>query len=265
MTPHDDLTFNVPTGSEDWIYLLIPEACSGKVAQVRVSEDNIPQADGSILHRRFTTGYQLQLSVSLWQDRETPACSDVVAAMAQRLSGCLRSILNSQEGRVTFQEGETGEVRLVDQVRLRDYSLAIDGPLTAITFILDSPFPYSLTFTQDIIDISDGMETIFNEGNVDFWPVVKVFGPETAFVIGNDTLGELITFDAGLPGGQVIPSGHFAEFDFFRNTCYMDGDQADLLACLDPTQTDFFPLISGANDISTTAASIEVLKNDAWD
>lgn len=267
MTPLDDLTFNIEAGSENWLYLLVQEACSGQVESIRATRDNIPQADGWILHEEFTTGYLLTLTVSLWEDRETPACDEVLFQMGQRLSGALRSLVHTPElesNRVTFQEGD-GPVRLLDNVRLLNYAHAKDGPNNAITFSLISPFPYTETYTQDVIDIDDGTEEIFNEGNVETWPVMKVFGPESLFVIANDTLGKAITYDASLPGGSVIPGGSYAEFDFFKNTCYMNGDGADLLPAVDPTVSEFFPLTPGSNFINTTAADVTVLKNDAWD
>lgn len=266
-TPLEDLTFNIPTGSEDYLYLLVQEACSGQVESVRVTRDNIPQFDGWILHEEFLTGYLLTLTVSLWQDRETPACDVVLARMGQRLSGALRSLVHTpalESNRVTFEEGD-GPVRLIDNVRLLSYAAAKDGPNHAITFSLISPFPYSLTYTQDVISIEDSTEEIFNEGNADTYPVIKVFGPESLFVIANDTTGKAITYDSSLPGGSVIPGGSYAEFDLFKGTCYMNGDGADLLPGVDPTVSDFFPLVPGSNMINTTAADIEVLKNDAWD
>jgi hypothetical protein len=264
LTPLEDLTFNVPAGSEDWLYLLLEEACSGKVARIRVDEDDVPQGDGSILHSRWTSGYQLTLSVALMQDRETPACDEVLFQMGQRLSGALRSTLRTQEGRMTFEEGD-GPVRLVDQVRLNNYAHSKDGPIHSIVFTLDSPFPYSITFTQDVIMIDDGTEEIFNEGNVEFWPVMQVYGPETLFVIENTTLGKSITYDSSRPGAQSIPGGSYAEFDFFKNTVYMNGDGADLAPGIDPTVSDFFPLTPGSNFINTTCTDLWVLKNDAWD
>lgn len=265
LTPLEDLTFNTEAGSEQWLYLLLEEACSGKVARIRVGpDDDIPQADGTIPHARWTSGYQLTLACALMQDRETPACDEVLFQMGQRLSGALRSTLRTQAARVTFEEGD-GPVRLVDQVRLRDYAHQKDGPIHSIVFTLDSPFPYSLTFTQDVIVIEDGTEEIFNEGNTDFYPVMQVYGPETLFVIANDTTGESITYDSSRPGAQAIGGGDYAEFDFFKNTVYLNGDGADLAPGIDPEVSDYFALVPGSNFINTTVGTLWVLKNDAWD
>lgn len=264
LTPFIDLSFNVPVAPEGWVYYLRPEACSGKVAEIRFGNDNIPQNDGWLIHHRFTTGYQLQLSVALWEHHQQPACDDVLAEMTYRLSGALRSLLNTQDGRVVFSEGETGISRIVDQVRLTDYAITTDQTTTSLNFTLDSPFPYTLSF-EDLIIIEDGVTTfINNDGNTDFWPVIKVFGPETLFVIDNNGIGS-ITYDSSLPGAQAIPGGSWASFDFFRNTCYMNDDQANLLPGIDPTVSDFFPMIPGENIINMTALFVHVLMQDAFD
>lgn len=269
-----DLDLNEPDG---YRFLLDLANCVSSTDK-RVSVDNIPQGDGVIPHRDFTGGFQLQMGLSLWVGEQAnsdagPACAADLVHMWDLLMLHLRSMFVSP-GRVYWTP--TGQPqRMADQVKLISGPSDTTSPRgqggVSVIFTLLSPFPYALTAAQNTTTILDGAtETLTNGGNTDFFPVIKVYGPTSAFTITNNSVLDedgnplQLVYSSANPGGQSIPSGHYGEFDFFKNTAYKDGSGLNLKPGITIPSSDFFPLAPGENDITVDGADADVLYNDAW-
>ena len=266
VTPQGTLSLNDPNGA-DGFYALIVEACQGGPGPVRATKMNVPQGNGSILRRRFFPGWEQTLTVEPWQDADTPGCEAQVAVqMMDRLYRHLGSILEGGDltGRLIFNPGEGQPTRLLDELQL----LSLPYPALAAgqarqTFVLDSPFPYALDYTQsdDVIDTTSS--TLTNTGSAPMLPVVKVFGPTTTFTITNSTTNQTFAYDGAQPGASSIGGGDYAEIDMFRGSIWLNGDVANLFAGIDMDVTEFWALQPGVNAV-TTDCYAEFLWQAAW-
>ena len=248
-------------------YLIQQEGCEA-LRDLRVVVDPIPQADGQINHQRFTTGYEVQLLVSLWENgREKPACDEQARVMAEELMLHLNTMLND-DGRLFWTPTGLGDQRLLDSARLASigpWTLAQPG-IPQITFRLDSPFPYVYDFTQVTTSLIDGVPQVVNNlGNVDFYPVAKVYGSTTLFTLRNDTLNQELIYDDSLPGAPTIGPGDYMEFDFFRNTAFLNGTGADGKPGIYMELSDFWPIQGGtSNTLDITGADADILWNHSY-
>lgn len=249
-TPQDDIAFNTFSGGQPG-YLLDRTACEAG-ADIRDTKDNVPQADGSILHRRFYTGYECKLTCSYWEDDENVACEDVAREMHDNLMRALRS-LQEDSGRLVWTPSGAAN-RMFDEVRLlvRAAVSVQESSLIVVSFTLDTPFPYAQDETETTTSFTNASPTqhLDNTGSAPFYPVWKVHGPTSGFTISNVTTGEEIVYDADLPGASAIASGHYAEIDTFRNTVYLDGSSSNLKPGIEILNSDFFPLEVGDNEIT---------------
>ena len=93
-TPAGTLEFNTPTtieyGSDiGYLFLLSPDKCKAGPGPLRIAVDDVPQADGSIIHPSFVHGYTVHFGVTLWKqqgeeedvDARAPACDADLRAM----------------------------------------------------------------------------------------------------------------------------------------------------------------------------------------
>jgi hypothetical protein len=259
-------------GSEA-IYYLRPSGCS-LVNTVRETKDNIPQFNGSILHRRFVQGLEMRLAVQLWKDNDEIACEDLCQEMLDLLMGYLYGLLNAvdNEGRISWTP-EGYETRMLDNLRLLTYPVEERGPGAPleIQFSLDTQYPYTIALTPRLSTVTDGGSTVItNTGNVPMYPVIKAnsnagtpLGTSCNFFSVDDGIN---TFDwyGSNPGSQVIPAGSYAEMDCFGNTIFMNGSGANLSPGIDFINSDFLVLLPGANTISITGTDCDVLWNPAW-
>jgi hypothetical protein len=231
--------------------------------QTRVTKANVPQRSGSTLRRRFATGAEVTLVFEAWETVEQPACDATLVEMVEELRGHLWAMLTDSQGasRLVFQQPGVA-ARMFDDVQLLTEAKhsVIDNVRHRVTFTLDTPFPYAMDETQDTVTVDTTTAVVTNNGNVDFWPVIKVYGPFTDFVISNDDLGVAIIYDETLPGAPNISGVQYIEIDCFRDTAYVDGDQANAMPGIVMLSTDFFPLQPGANTI-TTDVEAEFLVN----
>lgn len=284
-TPGGNISLNTATGdryliqSED--YKIIPS--------LRVTQDNISQADGSVLHPHWKTGLVATITVSYMQTsapgaEDRPACGADLRLMHEALICALNSIrrLTGAEQRLLWQPTGYGDQRMLDQIQLLswpDPKYDLDGTEALVSFAVESPFPYAIDATQTTTPVggsAGGTVLVTNSGNADFSPVVQVNGPFSSFVLKNitdlDPAGNplQLVYNAALPGGVSVASGHYAEIDFFRGTVYLDGDGANLIGGIDPTQSDFWHLLTdqflgGPNIIQLSGApSGQILSNNAW-
>ena len=189
-SPEGTLALNAATGDR---YLLVPQSCD-MGADVRAETDNVPQGDGSILHHRFETGYHCNLTIQLWVGEE-PACGEDVRRMLDTLNLHVRALLNAgdNEGRLTWLPSgyPTVGARMLDDIRLNERLVATldSNGIVVCTFAIDTAYPYAMDLTQTVTNIPSGGASapIVNAGTTDFYPVIKVYGPASAFGIDGTT------------------------------------------------------------------------------
>ncbi len=267
------MAFNEQTSSG--IYLVQQDGCDFHI-DVRSTTDNVPQADGSILHTRFLTGVTIPMTIQLWETRREVACEgELLVEMLDNLSGALRSLLNAgdNEGRLAWTV-DGGNDRMVDDVRLLVYPTFTPGPPPTVTFTLDSQYPYAQDLVQTRTPISDGATVVVdNTGSADYMPVFLVnmlngvvgTGAVHNFTISNLTTGEQFVYDDGLPGASPISAGgHYAEINTFSNTIFEDGDGANLKAGVDELNSEYFGLPVGSSAITITGADMDILWAPAY-
>lgn len=270
VSPQGTIVFNAESGG--YFYVLDATACDAG-AGVRVTKDNVPQGDGSILHRRFFEGYEVRLTVQYYETADQIACDEVAVDMHDNLMKILRP-LTKEDGRFYFTPPGQNQ-RMFDSIRLLERAQVApqESTLIVVRFGLDTPFPYAINAAETTTDFSGSNTTqiLTNTGTAPFYPVWKVYGSTYYWTITNNTTGLQIVYNADLPGGQEIPgAGDYAEIDSFRNTIYLNGDEDNLKPGIDIEETDFFPLEVGANEIIITgdgtfpAPDVECLWQAAW-
>lgn len=286
VTPIGTLPINQPLDTtSDRRFQLNPARCTGFLP-VRLTEDDIPQGDGKIPHRRWRSGYQIHLAlealVGTPPDLE-PACGADLVAMLDLLGWHLNEIIRTglvpgaPNARLIWAPSGTSDDRMLDRAQLASGPIHnFDGVLggSQVEVDIDSSFPYYIAKTENQKQIgtggSGGTETINNPGNTDYYPTVRVQGPASTFDIVNHDVVDLdgnplqLTYDTALPGSAGIGSGDYVEIDFFRQTAYLNGNQANLKSGIDFRVSDFFPLAPGDNDIELVGADALVLSNGAW-
>lgn len=261
-TPDGNITFNNVTDQVG--PFLVSEACVAQY-QVRSSKDNIPQADGSIIHRKFKTGYEIGLTVELWQSDVAVACGPEVSEMGDELDGLLSSLLNppDQLGRLVWTP-RGGTARMFNEVSLMNAPVAQqpdDAPIRVV-FTLETAFPYAMEEAEQDETTAPGTSTITVPGNTPTWPVLRVQGGGggvSTFIVSNVDLGAALYYD-----GATIPAGQYLEINMFNNTAFLNGDGANYIAGFDPELSDFFPLLPGDNQIDINTATVDWLINGAW-
>src|SRR5262249_52653962 len=159
-----------------------------------------------------------------------------------------------------------------------------ESPQVDVTFAFLSPLPYVTDFmdyptTPDATtDWSGGSQIIPNNGNTDYYPVLRVFGPADGFEFTNysveDEAGNPLTtvYDYTLPGGFAIPSGFYVEMDCFTSITKMHnpgGGTDNAKPCIDVKQTDYWYLAPGNNDIfllwyGGPGSHVEIVYRNAW-
>lgn len=241
---------------------------------LRITEDDIPQADGAIFHRRYRGGYFMQWAIELWESSEVPACDEMLRVMNDTLMRFLNPLIRADRGRILWDPSGYSDQRMLDQVQL---AVAIEGinegGVTTITVGFDTPFPYAIDKTQITTTLAGGTDgdTVTNLGTVEFWPVFKVYGATSSFTITNESVVDdagdpmEIIYDASRPGAAAIGGGgDYVEIDCFRNTVYLNGNEANRKAGIDIENSDFFPLAVGENVITISGATADMLWNHAW-
>ncbi len=272
---YGNIQFGVQT---DRLYLLDPAACQFDIT-VRSTSDNIPQADGEILHHRFLTGTQIQLAIQLWETDNVRACDELLGDMLDELTKHFRALLNAgdNEGRLAWlpdgNSSPTSLYRMLDDCRLLSYpTFNVQQPLGIVNVTIDSQYPYAQDLTQQSTVIADGGTAVLsNVGSADYWPVLRISssgGNITAFTVDNG-LTQLV-YNSALPGAQEVIPANCIEIDMFRNTIFEDinctgaGNDTNLKAGIDELNSDYWALLVGDNNVSITGADLEVLWAPAW-
>ena len=258
------VVFTAGTGT----YFLRPDGCKLE-NQVRQTKDFVPQADGAILHRRFTGGMEMTLAIQLWQDTETIACDTLQQEMLDDLMGYLYGLLNAgdNEGRISWVPEGGSSVsstsRMLDDIRLLSYPAESQQPGSPyeITVTVDCALPYAEDLTQLSPSVAGGGGTVINNGNRPTYPVWQIYngsGANLAFTLTNTTTGDSLSFDDSLPGCANIASGEYVEIDTFRNslTKVAAGPVlSNVAAGLVMTTSDFFSIPPGSNTITLVATT----------
>jgi phage-related protein len=233
---------------------------------VRSTVENIPQGDGDLIHSRFKGGYVLRLSWQLW-DNGAIAIGATRREMYEELMLHLNALLNA-DGRYQWTPTGGSDARIIDGLRLLEWPdpAVVQDSLKRVTVALDTRFPYAIDLTQVDVDVS-GTDTVTNDGNVPYYPVIEVAGPFTAFTLTNETVVDddgnplQIVYDDSLPGAVSVASGHSAEITTFGGgKAYLDGSGANLKKGIDVTASEFFPLAVGDNTITLTGADTTTFK-----
>lgn len=279
-TPQGELDLNVPLDDTNFCFLLRPAQCFMQVDHLRSSTDDVPQGDGGIPHPTWRSFYTCKLAVEYWVGEtapaRVPACEHDRRAMHDLLMLYLNSLvrpsLSDVEGGNTQliwtpSTDSTLDDRMLNRITLVSYGPATDDGESAVSveFELRSEFPYAMDKTerQDFFDFGEGDTTLTNDGTTDFYPVFRVHGEIEAFSLENESVGLRIDYDGQQAGAQVIPSGQYVEIDTFRNTAFLNGNGADLLAGIDITTSDFWWLQPGANNVIFDAP-VTVFWQAAW-
>lgn len=290
------LPFNQPVGTTDGRRFQLEPLKYSSILPVRTTEDDLPQADGKIPHRRWRSGYGVHLAINLFQDFDDesgwgePACDRILIEMKDQLGLYLNAMIRTglvsgfPNARLVWTPyvGAT-ENRMLDRCQLAGAPVpslagALGGTLVEVDF--DTPYPYyiSETETQTLIpNTTDGFTvTIVNEGNTEYFPVLEAWGPTVYFELINHSIVDLdgsplkVIYDDSLPGGAAILGTEFVEIVFFTGTTFLNGNEANRLANIDFRSSDFFPLVPGENVIelapgTTDATESAILKwNHAW-
>lgn len=229
---------------------------------IRANTDPIPQGDGEIFHDRYSTGYEMQFAVQLWQATDQIACDEVLCEMRDELYGHIWSLLRPDDdgGRVRWQPSCNG-ARILDAIRLQSLNDPIEGEegVQEITFVVDSPFPYAISETETVVSLS-GTVTLPNGGNVDFYPVFKVNGSTSSFTITNNGDSKSYVYS-----GTNIGGGNYGEIDMFRGgIIYLNGSGANLKNGVDVENSDILRIAPGGQSFSISGASADVLTHAAF-
>jgi hypothetical protein len=252
------LTFSAGQG----VYLLREDGCSLKNT-VRETKNDVPQADGAILHRRFVSGMEMTLAIQLWESTDHPACDALLQEMLDTLMGYLFNLINAgdNQGRISWQPDGVN-ARMLDDLRLFTYpEESHPGTLVEIGVTLDCELPYAEDLTQ-LNPVVSGVVT--NGGNRPTYPVWKIDGPFTSFGLQNTTTGDEFIYNGTLPGATPVGPLEYLEINTFKNTVYLNGAGLNYKPGIDMANSDFFTLPPGNNTIVVTGASGHALVNAAW-
>lgn len=258
-------------------YFLRSEGCDLRNT-VRAQKNDIPQADGAILHRRFTSGMEMDLAIQFWETPDQIACDTLQKTMLDDLMGYLYGLLNAgdNEGRIYWQPaGNSSTVsiyRMLDDIRLLTYPKVTQLPNALgieLTFTVDCALPYAEDLTPQTTpttNLAVGNTTITNYGNRPLYPVFRIYSGN--FTLSNTTTNFQFVFDDSLPGVlNPLGSGDFVEINTLNNTAYLNGDEDNLKPAIQVAYSDFFMLVPGDNVINLTQSSLGtsyVEHNNAW-
>jgi hypothetical protein len=165
------LPFNDNLGTEDTRrFQLTPSRCSSTLP-VRVTEDDVPQGDGKIPHRRWRSGYGITLAIEPLQsyDEESgegePACDEILQEMIDLLglyvNATIRTGLVSglPNARVIWRPAgatDASRDRMLDRCQLVTVAASQEGSLGGLQVVVqfDTPFPYYIGATENDVTIS---------------------------------------------------------------------------------------------------------------
>lgn len=280
-SPLGSLAFNTILGGTTgpfYCYLVQPDSYK-IVPAIRVTQDNISQQSGSVLHPRFTSGLVATIRVEYVifptgnKPTYEPACGADLRLMHEGLMKHIQALLvpnptgdpNTTQ-RLLWTPTDLGDQRLIQAVQ----TLAWAEPSWqsigwAVDFSLESPYPFAIDSTPNApVSLGGGPTLVPNAGDAPFWPVIQIGAGATNFTITNeDDPSQTIVFDSSRPGAAPV-GGSGAPIVTFDGTFYNGGAGADLIAGFDPTQTEFWPIQAGGTNMSVTGATATITTNNAY-
>ncbi len=293
------LPFNQPFSSSDRRrFQFDPSKCQ-TVLPVRSTEDDIPQADGKIPHRRWRSGFGAHLAIELWQDFDEdsdegdPACGLILQEMTDELGLFLNAMIRTglvqgeSNARLIWTPADNVD-RMLDRCQLASAPTPtiLGGELGGLLVELDidTPFPYYISAAEieppGSNEIADGGSAVLtNAGNTDSFAVWQIYGAFDSFTLTNTTVLDtdgnpvVLSYDDNLPPGsgtfQVV-APDYIEFGFFRGSGYLNGNQGSMMGGVRWDISEFFPLVPGPNAIDFAAVGGDgstkavYLANSAW-
>ncbi len=287
-TPEGTLPLNQEIGTSGWVFQLNPEKCSATLP-VRTTDDDVPQGDGKIPHRRWRSGYGVHLAIEpLKLVGGEPDCPDgqelvqMVDLLGLHLNSMIRTGLVSgfPNARLIFTpSGGTSPTdnRMFDRCQLAGTPTpSLEGAMGGFQceVDIDTPYPYYMSEQETDSVVYEGgtsaITSIWNDGNTDYFPVVELFGSASFVILTNYSIVDLdaqplqLIYDSSLPGAVAISPGDYVEVVFFEGKCFLNGNQAPRKAGLDMRYTEFFPLVPGENLIGAFGGDALVKSNSAW-
>ncbi len=292
--PEGTLLFNYTDPTTKQRYQLVPAKCNANLP-VRVTADDVPQGDGAIPHRRWRSGFTVHLAVEMLIDpdgngytmgpleTQEAACDADLVTMLDLLGLHINAMIRTglvsgfPNARLFFTpsgfDGTTPlDDRMFDRCQLQTGGAVSEGDIgTLVEFDLDTPYPYYIEAAETQTVLSNtGLQVVTNEGNTDFYPVVRVDGPFSDFTLFNESIVDLdgnpleILYSASLPGASSVSGGDFLEINFFTGQVFLNGSGGNRKSGIDMRYSDFFPLIPGDNFLTILEATATVLSNGAW-
>lgn len=295
VTPEGTLLLNWTDPDSGRRFQLNPAKCNASLP-IRSTEDDVPQGDGKIPHRRWRSGYGAHLAIEPLiapvgaspylvdpYGEASPACDgdlvDMLDLLGLHLNAMIRTGLVSGLPNARLIWTPTGHAnRMLDRCQYLAAAIpqATEGSLggTQLEFDIDSPYPYYISEAETQTVIYDGgtasVVNVRNEGNTDGFLVAEVFGPSDAFILENLSITDLdnvplhLAYSDALPGADDIDAGDWIEFDFFTGRANLNGNQANRRAGIDYRQSTYFPLIPGDNLLACIGANALIKSNDYW-
>jgi hypothetical protein len=289
-TPAGNLVFNVYDAGG---YFRLSDRSGGDAAALRNVIDNNPQRDGAAISDSFEgavtevfEGHIVFPDGNLTRRQE----------MEDELKTKLRS-LTRDDGTVKWTpSGQAGRQRV---------GRRFDGPLIPkeagilprfhFSMVYGDPNVYSQTlqspsspiystvsqmmgpeFFMFFTEAAGSTLSVTNGGDVDTYPIIRVFGPATGPVITNLTTGKQVALTApvgfdtlGLP----IPGGVYADIDMWNQSVLISVFDGTWTKdhYLDVASSEFFALVPGTNILHMTASvsvgpstQFQVLFRDAY-
>lgn len=287
-TPEGTLPLNQEYGTTGWVFQLNPEKCSAALP-VRTTDDDVPQGDGKIPHRRWRSGYGIHLAIeplkSVGGELECPEGSDLVAMvdlLDLHLNSMIRTGLVSgfPNARLIFTPGggvSPTDNRMFDRCQLAGTPTpSFDGALGGFQceVDIDTPYPYYISEQETDSVVYEGgtsaITTITNDGTTDYYPVVQLFGSASLVIVTNYSILDLdgeplqLIYDSSLPGASIISPGDYVEVVFFEGKAFLNGNEANRKAGLDMRYTELWPLIPGENLIGAFGGEALIKWNHAY-
>lgn len=287
VTPNRTIVFNDYTemqrGGQGGYYLSGVSGLDG--GALRATVERVPMRDGALIYDAYTSEMQPVLEGRVWAT--TPErCSD----LASQLKNALRDIMRA-DGTLYFLPSGYPErritVRAYDKVTLsgtgptkrfqlslvspddRSYASVINSQDSSVVTsggeegLLEFPFHFPFSFGTAS---AGGEITVTSYGEVETWPIFKIYGALSGPTIYNLTTGEQLGFP-----GMIIGAGDYIEIDTRYETARLNGSVANnMLQWVDIVNSSFFQLAPGDNALRLAGsfpdsnAKLNIQWRDAW-
>jgi hypothetical protein len=257
------VVFNDPTDPE---YVgVLTELTGFDMPEVRENADNLVQMDGGIHgdfffgRRPFTmSGRILPITDATDRNHKITHLQRAVTA----LRGDAIVTFTPDGGQEQFLAARVQQPLRISGNWIKDFQIAMVAAdprrystvLESSTVAADATagvggFSFNLHFPINFGAASPtGQVLVENNGNMETWPVLTITGPGTNPSIYNASTDQRITFAYTLAAGETLV------VDTLNRTVKLNG-VTDRYSALDFTNTEWWPLVPGVNDIRLAFAS----------